>query len=122
MRSWFACVLLLVASSTSAQGSRSSAGPASPDYGAFSVLRQVSGVLIAADEAEGTVSVKPDGAEEAVAFKVLPKIRLSAEKKTALAGRKGLVLSDFEPGQSVKVTFRASDLTAVELRLRVPRP
>jgi len=82
----------------------------------------VNGVLIAADEAEGTLSLKPDGASEAVSFKVLPKIRLSAEKNTALAGRKGIALSDFEPGQTVKVTFRATDLTAVELRLRVPRP
>jgi hypothetical protein len=85
-------------------------------------LRHVTGVLVSADAEEGALVVRPDGAEENVTFKVLPKIRLSAEKKTALAGRKDLALSDYAPGQPVKVTFRAVDRTAVELRLRAPRP
>ncbi len=78
-------------------------------------------MLVSADEAEGVLVLKPEGAEESVIFKVVPKIRLSAEKKTALAGRKGLKLSDYEPGQTVKVTFRATDLAAVEMRLRAAR-
>ena len=113
-------VLFGVSAPAFAQGSRSSGGPSS-DYGDFSVLRNVTGVLISADEKEGTLVVKPDGAEESVSFKVMGKIRLGAEKKTALSGRKGLALADFEPGQAVKVTFRATDLTAVEMRLRAPR-
>jgi hypothetical protein len=112
--------LLIAPFSAFAQGSRSSGGPASPDT--FNVLRHVTGVLVSADAEEGALVVKPDGGEENVTFKVLPKIRLSAEKKTPLAGRKDLALSDYAPGQPVKVTFRATDRTAVELRLRAPRP
>ena len=117
---WLFAALFVASAPAFTQGSRSSGGPSS-DYGDFSVLRSVTGVLVAADEKEGTLVVKPDGASESVSFKVAEKIRLGAEKKSALSGRKGLALADFEAGQTVKVTFRATDLTAVEMRLRAPR-
>lgn len=105
----------------SAQGSRSVGEPPRTEFETLSILRSVNGVLLEANQEERTIllQVGPEE-EERVVFKVHTKIRLSAEKKSALGGRKSLVLGDFPPSQPVKVTFRTTDLMAVEMRLLKP--
>lgn len=60
--------------------------------------------------------VEVDGKQ--VGFKLDDRTAFKADKKTELAGRKKLKLDDFEMGQPVKITFRASDFKVVEVRLR----
>ena len=102
----------------SAQGSRSIEEPPRTEFHTLSILRSVNGVLLEADEEEGTILLQVGlKEEERAVFKVHSKIRLSADKKSALGGRKKLVLADFPLSQPVKVTFRTTDLMAVEMRL-----
>ncbi len=51
-------------------------------------------------------------------LKVDSKTKFKADKKTELAEKKNLSVADFRSGQTVKVTFRGSDSTATEIRLR----
>ena len=46
------------------------------------------------------------------------KTRLRADKETPLAGRRDLTLADYQPGQTVTLTPRNSDLRVLEVRLR----
>lgn len=46
------------------------------------------------------------------------KTRLRADKETPLAGRKDLTLADYQPGQTVTLTLRNSDMHVLEVRLR----
>ena len=56
----------------------------------------------------------------ATEFLITEKTRKTADKKTDLAGRKDLTLADYQPGQTVKITFRGEEKVAVEIRLKPP--
>jgi hypothetical protein len=51
-------------------------------------------------------------------FRLGDKLRLKAEKGTEFAGRNDLVLSDFQAGQFVKVTYIVANNTVTELKMR----
>jgi hypothetical protein len=57
----------------------------------------------------------------ATEFLITEKTRKTADKKTELAGRKDLTLADYQPGYTVKITFRrGEDSKALEIRLKRP--
>jgi len=51
-----------------------------------------------------------------------PQTKFTADKKTPLAGRKGLKLEDFFVGAPVKLTFVAESGRLLEVRLRYEKP
>lgn len=113
-------VVLLVPSLAAAQGSRS-AGPSGNEFqslDSFDVFRSVAGVLLEVNEPENVLAVQVGPKEdERVSFKLGAKIRLTADKKSALGGRRTLQLADFASGQPVKITYRATDKSVIEMRL-----
>jgi uncharacterized protein YqfB (UPF0267 family) len=54
-------------------------------------------------------------------FTVDGKARLVADKDTVMGTRKDLSLSDYAPGQLVRVSYRVSDSKALAIRLKRPR-
>jgi hypothetical protein len=109
-----------------AQGSGSH-GPVvrPPTYGDslenFNVLRSFEGTLHAVDEKEGAVIVDEVKTGRRVSFLLDRKVKLKADKKSELGGRKDFSLADLRPGQAVKLTVRTTDAAVVELRVRAPR-
>lgn len=89
----------------------------SPDTNAFAVTRSVTG-KVAEINTEKHYIVIEDKKGKRLKFKLDEKVKLRADKKTEFAGRKDIKLSDFEPGQFVKVTYLASNETITELRMR----
>ena len=66
---------------------------------------------------KGVVVVQEKNGKRHV-LKVGEKTQFKAGKKTAMAGKKHLSLTDFEPGQLVKITYLPGDRTITEFRLR----
>lgn len=83
----------------------------------FEVTRTFAGT-ISEIRLDSHVLVVEDKSGKRVGFTVDDQTGFKADKKTELEGRKKLKLEDFETGQPVKVTFRASDNKVVEVRLR----
>jgi hypothetical protein len=82
--------------------------------------RSVTGAILKLDNNAGVLMIgKPDKSE--LAFVVDDKARLKADRETSLAGRKDLSLSDYRPGQTVKVVYRVADNKVLELRLKRPK-
>jgi hypothetical protein len=83
----------------------------------YLVTRSLEG-KIAEIKAEQHLVVIEDKNGKRFEVKLNDKTKFKADKKTEFAGKKNLLLSDFETGQPVRVTYLASNNMAVELRLR----
>lgn len=83
----------------------------------FEVTRSFEGKILEI-RLDSHVLVVEDKDGKRAGFQVDDQTAFKADKKTELQGRKKLKLEDFEKGQPVKVTFRASDNKVVEVRLR----
>ena len=64
------------------------------------------GAIVVADNNGARHSVKLD-----------KKVRIRADKDTEFAGKKNIEQDDLQPGMFLKMTYRASDLVALELRI-----
>jgi len=82
--------------------------------------RSVTGRIVTLDTNSRLLVI--EGADKTqLTFIVVEKVRLRAEKDTSMAGRKDLALSDYTPGQVVRVSYRVSDNKALEVRLKRAR-
>jgi hypothetical protein len=81
--------------------------------------RSVTGKLLGVNVANHFIVVQLKNSP-ATEFLITEKTRKTADKKTELAGRKDLTLADYQPGQTVKITFRGEDGKAIEIRLKRP--
>ena len=79
--------------------------------------RSVTGRILKVDRARGLLMIEGAGKTQ-LTFSVDEKVRARADKDTPLAGRKDLSLTDYTPGQVVKVSYRVSDNKALEVRLK----
>ena len=115
-------ILCIAAASAHAQGPAVSKLPlptpdrASPDdVQAYS--RSLTGKVSEIDASGKAVVVNwADGTHSR--YVINNRTRLKADASTVLAGRKGLTLADYQPGQTVTVTLRNSDRQVLEIRLR----
>ena len=106
-----------------AQGSGSVSRPTrTGGYGSspFAVTRSVKGTIVEIQAEKGVVVVQEKNGKRHV-LKVGEKTEFQAGKKTAMAGKKHLSLTDFEPGEPVKITYLAADMTITQFRLRRAR-
>ncbi len=78
---------------------------------------RVTGTILAVDKTRGLLMIELADKSRPT-FVVDSKFRARADKDTALAGRKDLSLSDYKPGQLVRVVYRAEDSRALEIRLK----
>jgi hypothetical protein len=93
------------------------AGPAPSNDAPFEVTKSFTGTIVEIQpDTRAMVVEEKDG--KRTGFKVDDHTAFKADKKTELEGRKKLKLEDFEKGQPVTVTFRASDNKVLEVRLR----
>lgn len=111
-------VLCLAPRPALAQGSGSTGGP---NPSSFEVLRSLDGEIESLDQREGVLVLLKEKDGERMRFRIDPKIKLKAERKSELADRKDLTVAEFRAGHLVRVTFRTSDSTAVEMKLRAPK-
>ena len=82
--------------------------------------RSVTGTIVTLDSIRGSLVL--EGANKAqLTFVVDSKVRVRADKDTAMGGRKDLSLGDYTPGQFVRVTYRVADNKALEVRLKRAR-
>jgi hypothetical protein len=112
----FAAVLAAAPASAGAQGSGSINDP-TPSFG---IVRQLDGTLASVDAKEGVVVLEEKKTGKRVTLRADPRIKLKADKGSALEGRRDLKLADFTAGQPVRIAFRTTDLAAVEMKLRKP--
>ncbi len=109
-----------------AQGSGSVSRPTGSGgtggYGSspFAVTRSVKGTIAKIQAEKGVVVVQGKKGKWYV-LKVGEKTEFKVGKKTAMAGKKQLSLTDFEPGQPVKITYLAADMTITQFQLRRAR-
>lgn len=106
-----------------AQGSGSvapppTAGDTLPDL-PFTVTRSAVGNLSAIQP--GVLILDDEKRKEPLKLKLASKVRISADKKSSLAGRKRLVLDDLAAGLYVKVTYRPETGEVVEIRVLKPK-
>jgi hypothetical protein len=108
---------VLIASTLAlAQGSGSSGGATSASR-SYSVTRTLDAKILSIDTERNLVSIELDNGER-YQLAVHEKTKYKADKKTSLRGKKDLSLSDFEPGQTVKVKYRADSGQVTEVRLK----
>jgi hypothetical protein len=120
-----ACCGVAVAQGTSAPASSSTAGSniMAPTVGidAYSnnptFSTRVTGTILAVDSERRLLMIERAD-KSRLTFVIDPKVRISADKDTALAGRKDLSLSDYKPGSLVRVNYYARDKRAIEIRLK----
>ena len=131
MRLLLICAMLLATSAVAAAQAvvgRTTGGPVTPpnpllermgrDPGVYS--RSVRGVILRLDSARGLLMIEGVGKTQ-LTFTFDAKVRVRADKDTPLGGRKDLSLTDYTPGQVVKVSYRVSDNKALEIRLKRAR-
>ena len=83
----------------------------------FAVTRSLKGKIAGINAEEHHIAIEDKNGKRYV-FKVGDNAAFKAGKKTELAGKQNLSLSDFQPGQPVKITYRAADNIVTALRLR----
>lgn len=88
------------------------------DYAEYDMPRTFTGKVIAISVEDGFISIEGKKGERH-RFLINNKTKLKADKKTVLADKKDISLSDFQVGQMVKVTYWAAGRVATEMRLRV---
>ena len=86
-------------------------------YGTFAVTHSLKGKIAEINAEERLIAIEDKNGKRH-AFMVGDNAAFKAGKKTELAGKQNLSLSDFQPGQPVKITYRAADNTVTVLRLR----
>lgn len=114
---------LLGAALLLAQGSGSvapppTAGDTLPDQ-PFTVTRSAAGNLSAIQP--GFLILDDEKRKEPLKLKLAAKVRISADKKSAMAGRKNLTVDDLAAGLYVKVTYRPETNEVVEIRVLKPK-
>jgi hypothetical protein len=82
--------------------------------------RSVTGTILKVDSTRGLLMIESAGKTQ-LTFIVDEKVRARADKDTPLGGRKDLSLTDYTPGQVVKVSYRVADNKALEVRLKRTR-
>jgi len=82
----------------------------------FAVTRTVLGKVTMIGR-ENRLIVVEGKDRKSYAFRLGDKLRLKAEKGTEFAGKKDILLSDFEAGQFVKLTYIAANKTVTELKM-----
>ncbi len=73
------------------------------------------GRITAINVAESRVTVE-DEKGRVKTFKLASEAKLKADKKSELSKKNNLTLGDFQAGQPVKVVFRDSDESAMEVK------
>ena len=120
-----ACCGVAIAQAAGAPASSSTAGSniMAPTVGidAYSnnptFSTRVTGTILAVDSERRLLMIERAD-KSRLTFVIDPKVRISADKDTALAGRKDLSLSDYKPGSLVRVNYYAHDKRAIEIRLK----
>jgi alpha-1,6-mannosyltransferase len=112
-------ILACLPAVASAQGSGSTGGGLP---GGFEIVREVDATLVSVDEPKGVISLDEKKTGKRLTLRIDPKmkVKLKAEKGSALADRRELSLVDFAAGQPVRVSYRTTDLAAMELKARKP--
>lgn len=82
--------------------------------------RSITGKILAIDSSRGLLMIEAADQRQ-LTFTVDGKARLVADKDTVMGTRKDLSLSDYAPGQLVRVSYRVSDSKALAIRLKRPR-
>lgn len=101
-----------------AQGSGSTGGGRTPTASrSYSVTRSIEAKIVSIDAERSLVAVELDNGER-YQLTVHEKTKYKADKKTSLRGKKKLSLADFEPGQTIKVKYRADSGQVTEVRLK----
>ncbi|MCI0624448.1 MAG: hypothetical protein L0387_22850 [Acidobacteria bacterium] len=103
-----------------AQGSGSTGGGyprRSETPPAFDVTRDLTGTITELNAETGLLVVE-DKQGKRVVLNVDGGTRFKADKKTELRDKKNLSLGDFQPGQTVKVTYQPEDGRVLEVRLK----
>lgn len=106
-----------------AQGSGSAGPPAStgepfPER-PFEVTRTASGSLGRIEP--GFLILDDEKQNEPRKLKLTSKVRITADKKSALAGRKKLTVDDLTAGLPLKVTYRPDNNEVIEIRVLKPK-
>lgn len=107
-----------------AQGSGSAGPPPGPQGGdlpdrPFEVTRTAAGAIGAIQP--GLLILEDEKAKEPRKLKLTAKVRITADKKSQLGGRKKLTLDDLSSGLYVKVTYRPETFEVVEIRVLKPK-
>jgi hypothetical protein len=128
MRIFLICIVFAAAGGVAAAQERVTGGPATPpnplnermgkDPSVYS--RSVTGKILAIDSTRGVLTIQGVG-ETRLTFVVDAKVQLKADKDTTMGGKKDLSLSDYSPGQVVKVSYRVADNRALAVRLKRSR-
>lgn len=114
------CVLFLAASGAAlAQGSGSVGPPPGGGDGGlqapFEVVKTASVKYVSAAEDGNSIIVEAEGKK--LSMKLDKRYQIKANKGTEFAGKKRIELADLQAGILLKVTYRVSDMTAIELRV-----
>ncbi len=114
------CVLFLAASGAAwAQGSGSVGPPPGGGDGGlqtpFEVVKTVSVKYLSAGGDGNSIIVEAEGKK--LSMKLDKRYKIKANKGTEFAGKKRIELADLQAGILLKVTYRVSDMTAIELRI-----
>lgn len=81
--------------------------------------RSVTGKLLAVNAEKNSVAIE-SSKKGRMEFILDKKAKMKADKNTGLAGNKNISLSDYKPGDPVKIVYRVSDNKVLEVRLRQP--
>jgi hypothetical protein len=130
MKRFLTCALFVMALSATAYAQLNEGRNAPPRPGVLTVVglpdtsvrpysRSLTGKVLDVNGVDNliTVEVAKVGRFQ---FFVDKNTRLRADKKTELAGKKDLSLTDYKPSQTVKLTFRVEDNKVLEVRLKPP--
>lgn len=129
MRKLLAATLLVMGLSAMAfaqqdEGRRAPARPggqpmtaSGPDRDSQPYSRSMTGKVLKVSTVENVIVIDAPKAG-AVKFALNKDVRTRADKNTDLADRKDISLTDYKPGQLVKVTYRLSDYKVLEIRLK----
>lgn len=92
-------------------------GGAGADIGSspFEVTKTIKLRLVEAPKDGKIVVVEENGTKHLVAL--AKKLRIRADKFTEFGGKKKISQDDLQPGMLLKITYRASDFVALELRI-----
>jgi len=86
------------------------------DFGSFQTTSTIKGRIIGINIAEHRVTVENDKGKIKT-FKLIPGAKVKSDKKADVGKTRDLTLEDFQTGQLVKVVYRDSDESVVELKI-----
>jgi hypothetical protein len=82
--------------------------------------RSVTGKIVTLDSASRSLVIEGAGKTQ-LTFVIDARVQLRADKDTAMGGKQDLSLTDYAPGQVVRVSYRISDKKALAIRLKRAR-